>query len=39
MNHLTPAQIRINNSLYFKIEETSGLNAATLFIAYHKRSM
>jgi len=39
MNSLTPTQIRINNSLYFRIEETSGLNAATLFVAYHKRSL
>ena len=38
MNSLTPTQIRINNSLYFKIENTDA-TAGILLVAYHKRSM
>jgi len=39
MNSLTPTQIRINNSLYFKIEEVGGVYGANILIAYHKRSL
>jgi len=38
MNSLTPTQIRINNSLYFRIQNTNTV-AGTLMVAYHKRSL
>jgi len=38
MNSLTPTQIRINNSLYFKITNTDNV-AGILLVAYHKRSL
>ena len=38
LNDLTPTQVRINNSLHFKVENTNTV-PGILVVAYHKRSL